>query len=665
MCGIAGIWAPKAPSIDLRTHVCAMTSALDHRGPDDGGFCVEPDAGVALGMRRLAIIDVSPEGHQPMVSQSGRYAMVFNGEVYNYANIRKELRRDWRGHSDSEVILEAIVQFGLAAAVKKFVGMFALAVWDRKERCLHLVRDRVGIKPLYYGWSHSSEGGALLFGSELSALRNYPGFEPEIDRQALALFVRHSYIPAPYSIFRGVKKLPPGTIVTFHRADDRDAEPQPYWSMKEVAERGARDKVGSREEFIADLEPLLREAVGLRMIADVPLGAFLSGGVDSSLVVALMQSQSQRPVQTFSIGFEDKHFNEAAHAAAVAKHLGTEHTEAYVSEADTLSIVPRLGAMFDEPFADSSQIPTFLVSQIARRSVTVSLSGDGGDELFGGYPRFGAASRLDELRQSLPGVARSSVALLTGWLSRRGDRWSSNLAPLLPHRINKRLRCDNLERFSHLIRAEEMEPMYRALISQCPAPSRFVQGAQEPINTLADPSQWAELEDPHQRLQFLDSVTYLPDDILTKVDRASMAVALEARVPILDHRVVEFAWRTPDPQLARREPKWALRSILAKYVPPALTDRPKMGFGVPLAGWLRGPLKDWADGLLEPAKLSSQGYLDSAAVNEVWQRHRSGRNHFEELLWNFLMFQAWLEAGVPAKKQARPLSETMLAELVA
>ncbi|MEO8286218.1 MAG: asparagine synthase (glutamine-hydrolyzing) [Chloroflexota bacterium] len=613
---------------DLYGLVLRMASTLAHRGPDDSGAWVDSEAGLALGFRRLSIIDLSPEGHQPMRSESGRYVIVYNGEAYNFADLRRELEaagHRFRGHSDTEVMLAAFEQWGLEQAVRRFIGMFSFALWDCRERKLTLVRDRLGIKPLYYGWA----GDTLLCGSELKALRAHPAFRPETDRGALTLYMRHNYVPHPYSIYKGIHQLPPGCMITFGPGPERPS-PRQYWSARQIAEDGARNPFpGSDEEAVEELDALLRNAVRLRMIADVPLGAFLSGGVDSSTVVALMQAQSERPVKTFTIGFNEESHNEAIYAKAVAAHLGTEHTELYVSPEQALTVVPLLPVMYDEPFADSSQVPTFLVSKLTREHVTVSLSGDGGDELFAGYPRYSVAESIWKKIGWVPPAARAGLA--------------RRLGPA------NGLAGGKVRQFSEALAVKNREELYRRLVSVTASPESLVLGGHEPPTALTDRRQWAKLRDFTQRMMFFDLVSYLPDDILTKVDRASMAVSLEARVPILDHRVVEFAWRLPMQMNVRDgQSKWLLRQVLYKYVPRQLIERPKMGFALPVAAWLRGPLRDWAASLLDERRLREQGFLDVPSVLSMWRTHLSGERNEQSRLWTILMFQAWLEQNIAA-----------------
>ena len=658
MCGLAGFFQPPIRSAnELGVTLSVMTDALVHRGPDDSGTWVDAELGVGLGHRRLSILDLSPQGHQPMVSGSGRYVIAFNGEVYNHRALRKELEGSlsvpaaaanheaavsWRGHSDTEVMLAAFERWGVEAALDRFNGMFAFAMWDRRERVLHLARDRLGEKPLYFGWM----GDTFLFGSELKALKAHPAWRGEIDRNALALFVRHNHIPAPYSIYRGIQKLLPAHLLSIPLGDGKRETPpsRSYWSAKVIAEAGDRHPFpGTEADAVEALDGMLRDAVALRMEADVPLGAFLSGGVDSSAVVALMQAQSSRSVQTFSIGFFEAGYNEAPHAHAVAKHLGTDHTELYVSAAEAMAAIPRLCEIYDEPFADSSQIPTFLVSRMTRQHVTVALSGDGGDELFGGYNRYFWGRDIWRSIGWMPMSARVAIARgLTAVAPRVWDKILTAVSPVLPSRLQASLPADKLQKLAAILACSSPEEMYTRLISQ--GEPGVVSGASEPPTALTDRAQWADLADFTQRMMFLDLVSYLPDCILAKVDRASMAVSLETRVPLLDHRVVEFAWTLPLAMKVRNgQGKWPLRQVLYKYVPRELIERPKMGFGVPIDVWLRGPLRDWAESLLCESRLREENYFDPGPIRKKWAEHVSGKRNWQYPLWGVLMFQAWLE----------------------
>lgn len=647
MCGFTGFALfRESDAIQMAADVRAMSAQLRHRGPDDSGEWTDGAAGVALGFRRLSIIDLSPAGHQPMSSASGRYVIAYNGEVYNFEAIRKELvvaglAPAFRGHSDTEVMLAAIESWGLEAAVRRFVGMFAFALWDRRDRTLSLVRDRLGVKPLYYGWSR----GTLMFGSELKALAAHPDFDDEIERGSIALLLRHNYIPAPHTIYRCFRKLLPGTILTVGRAGD-GSSPVAYWSASDVAEQGSRNPFrGTETEAIDQLEELLSDSVRLRMISDVPLGVFLSGGIDSTVVTALMQKQSSRAVKTFTIGFHESGYNEAEHAKAVALHLGTEHTELYVTPDEALAVIPRLPQLYDEPFSDSSQIPTYLVSALARQHVTVSLSGDGGDELFGGYSRYFWGRSIWRKIGWMPAAMR--VAVARSLAVPTPAFWEGAfraLSPVLPRSVMQVNPGDKLAKLAEVLAVRSPDEMYRGLVSHWKNPLEVVTGTDEPSTLLNRPEEWAKLDDFTARMMFFDLVTYLPDDILVKVDRASMGVSLEAREPLLDHRLVEFAWRLPMRMRMRGEQgKWALRQVLYRHVPPALIDRPKMGFGVPIDRWLRGPLRDWAEALLDERRLKQEGYFDPAPIRTKWQEHLSGRRNWQYLLWDVLMFQAWHE----------------------
>lgn len=617
-----------------------MTDSLRHRGPDAGDLWVDPGARMALGHRRLSIIDLTPAGAQPMVSSCGRFVLSYNGEVYNADALRPELAaagRRFLGHSDTEVIVEGIAQWGLAPTLERLIGMFAMAVWDRRERVLHLVRDRLGIKPMYWA---EHEGG-LRFGSELKALRADAQWQPALDRDALAAYLRLGYLPGPQSIYRGVYKLPPGTVLTLR--SEGAPEIQPFWSLDQVVRDGQAARCAAPEEEAADeLDALLGDAVRRRMVADVPLGAFLSGGIDSTTVVALMQKASARPVRSFSIGFREAGYDEAPHAAAVARHLGTDHTELYVSPEHAREIIPRLPDIYDEPFADSSQIPTYLVSEMTRRHVTVALSGDGGDELFAGYNRYFQGRRMMGALNRLPPAARGLAAAGIRTLS--PATWS-RLAEALPERHRPRLFGDKLHKLAGVLAdADGAGEFYRRLISLWTEPERVVRGATEPPGLLGDPRSAQLIPDVVERMQYLDTRLYLPDDILTKVDRASMAVSLEARVPFLDHRVVAFAWTLPPAMKAQGGVgKRLLRRVLYRYVPEALVERPKMGFGVPIDAWLRGPLRPWAEALLDERRLAADGIFDPAPIRERWREHLDGTRNWQYSLWAVLMFQAWKE----------------------
>jgi asparagine synthase (glutamine-hydrolysing) len=644
MCGFAGFLGFGALGVERVSAIARnMGEAIRHRGPDDAGVWRDVSGQIALVHQRLSILDLSPAGHQPMSSPSGRYVMAFNGEIYNHLILRRELENvappegGWRGHSDTETLLASIDAWGLEATLNRAVGMFALALWDRNERLLFLARDRVGEKPLYFGWQGHGQQRVFLFGSELSALKAHPQFAASIDRGALALLMRHNYIPAPYSIHEGIAKLEPGTLVQVSLAE-QEPQVQRYWDFLATARAGrAQPFTGTPEQSVDALEALLKDAIGQQMVADVPLGAFLSGGIDSSTVVALMQAQSSRPVKTYTIGFHEEGYNEAVHAKAVATHLGTDHAELYVTPEQAMAVIPRLASLFSEPFADSSQIPTFLVSELARRHVTVSLSGDAGDELFGGYERYritsvlwGKISRVPlSLRHlagnivtSLPISAWEKIGSMIG-MSRLGERVHKG-APLAVSR--------------------DVDDFYRQAVSQWADPGSVVRGRNEPPTVLTSALENLQGLTDVERMMALDSVSYLPDDILVKVDRAAMGVSLETRVPFLDHRVIEFAWRLPlDYKVCGGVTKWPLRQVLYRHVPEALIDRPKRGFAVPVDAWLRGPLREWAENLLSETRLKADGYFYDQPIRNAWKEHVSGKRNWSSRLWIVLMFQAWLE----------------------
>jgi len=644
MCGIAGYWDTKGSCEHPLESLNRMGAALAHRGPDDSGTFHDVNAGIGLAFRRLSILDLSAEGHQPMFSSSGRYVIIFNGEVYNFDEMRAQLGpHQWRGHSDTEVMLRAFERWGVEPAVQRFVGMFAFALWDRQDRRLHLVRDRLGIKPLYYGRA----GSAFVFASELKAIRQHPGFNKEIDRNSLALYMRHNYVPSPHCIYKGLHKLQPGCILTL---DSATVAPQirSYWSAKEIAQKGEESQLQvSDSEAVEQLHHLLLRAVRLRMISDVPLGAFLSGGVDSSTIVALMQTQSQRPVKTFTIGFHEEGYNEAIYAKRVAEHLGTDHTELYLTSQNTLDVIPLLPTMYDEPFSDSSQIPTYLVSKLARGSVAVSLSGDGGDELFGGYNRYASTKKFWNLVGPLPRPLRTLAAsVLRAAPPARIDTAFRILLPLLPKSLHYRMPGDKAHKLADFLLLDSPQDVYYHALSHSKNPSELVLDSSEPSTIrecIAELSANMRIEEV---MMLTDLLQYLPDDILTKVDRASMAVGLEARVPLLDHRVVEFAWKLP-PRLKvnRGDTKWILRQVLNQYVPRHLIERPKMGFGIPVDAWLRGPLRDWAETLLDERRLQSEGYLHPGPIRKIWKAHLSGHGAWQYHLWDVLMFQSWLETN--------------------
>lgn len=630
MCGVVGFLEPAGfSSAVAEAIVNKLSIRLEHRGPDDTGAWIDADAGIALGHRRLSILDLSPAGKQPMVSASGRYVTAFNGEIYNHLEIRSELERinsspKWRGHSDTETLSAAFDRWGIETALTKCVGMFSIALWDREERILTLARDRLGEKPLYFGW----QGGSFLFGSELKALRAHPEFSAEIDPDVLALYFKRGYIPAPHSIYTSIFKVFPGTFVQLSTQDAPGTTPRShtFWSLEETATHGLDHPLDcSIDELNEELDNRMRRAVSLQSIADVPLGAFLSGGIDSSTIVAMMQDQSSQPVKTFTIGFHEGNFNEAAHARLVAHHLGTDHTEFIVTHREAMEVIPQLPTMFDEPFGDSSAIPTFLVSKLSRQQVTVALSGDGGDELFGGYSRYRRTNDAWRKLHRIPSVIRGPLANGLRTLSRKLPRsraaWKA-------------------DRMAHYLSARKAAEFYDVQISQLHNELDLVVGCSSVSLSRDSVLSRSRL---YEAMMYQDSLTYLPDDILTKVDRTSMSVGLECRVPMLDHRVVEFAWQVPlDVKIRDGEGKWLLKEVLQKYLPASLVERPKMGFAIPVGDWTRGPLRDWAESLVSDSIVKRQGILNPELVKEHWTQHQKEASGGDESIWQLLMFQEWL-----------------------
>lgn len=647
MCGIAGyLGNTSLVSEDASGVLDCMAGAIVSRGPDGAGNWSDSQSGIGLTHRRLAIVDLSPAGHQPMYSPSDRYVIAFNGEIYNHLELRDELVKSdttiqWKGHSDTETLVAGFDQWGIVPTIERCAGMFAIAVWDKQLQTLSLIRDRLGEKPLYYGWVGQGAERVFLFGSELKALKAHPDFRAEINRDALALMLRHNYIPAPYSIYQGIQKLLPGYALTVSLANPTPVLQQ-YWSLEKVATAARKsDSVESPEQAVEALDELLKSVVRKQMMADVPLGAFLSGGVDSSAIVALMQTQSDRPIKTFTIGFNEEGYNEAEHAKAVAAHLGTEHTELYVSPEQAMSVIPMLPKLYDEPFSDSSQIPTFLVSQLARQHVTVSLSGDAGDELFCGYNRYLAASGVWNKLEKIPMPVRKLLARVIQSVS--PATWNTCLGALPLKRFGKNL-GDKLHKASKVLASDSIGSLYKGLVSHWDDPSSVVIGSKEPPTLLTGNAPALTGLNPIERMMALDMLTYLPDDILAKVDRAAMGVSLETRVPFLDHRVVEYAWRMPlSLKLREGQSKWLLKQVLYRYVPKAYIERPKMGFGIPLDVWLRGPLRDWAENLINEERLRKEGYFHPEPIRKKWAEHLSGERNWAYHLWDILSFQAWLE----------------------
>jgi asparagine synthase (glutamine-hydrolysing) len=652
MCGIVGfLGGARLSSETAGALIHRMVHTIHHRGPDYTDCWLGLEKRVAFGHKRLAIVELSPAGNQPMRSASGRYIIVYNGEIYNHAEIRSQIEAsghsvEWRGHSDTETLLAAIELWGLKAALQRSTGMFALALWDERDQRLSIARDRVGEKPLYYGWQGDGTHKTFLFGSELKALAQHPSFKAEISREALSLYMRHGYVPTPYTIYRGVNKLVPGTILSIC---DMEREPsiETYWSGRAAAEKGVAAPIALGPDGAVDeLEAVLVKAVGQQMLADVPLGAFLSGGVDSSTVVALMQKQSSRPVKTFSIGFHEEGYDEARYARSVAEHLGTDHTELYVTAGEAMRVIPELPFMYDEPFADSSQIPTFLVSQLARQHVTVALSGDAGDELFAGYERYRMTSKFWHRLSAVPRPLRRMAA--RGLISVTPKSWNAiaaALGPVLPSSARVTLPGDKIHKGAGVLASNNVSELYHGLASSWRDPASVVIGGSEPPTVLTRDMPELESLSSIERMMAVDLLTYLPDDILVKVDRAAMRVSLETRVPLLDHRVVEFAWRLPmEYKIRGGETKWALRQVLYRHVPKQLIERPKMGFGIPLGEWLRGPLREWTEDLLSERRLVQEGFFHPRPIRRMWEAHLGGQVNEQYRLWVVLMFQSWLAA---------------------
>lgn len=657
MCGLAGfIDLKRTLGSDERQRIArAMGVAIEHRGPDDWGVHDEPEAGLVLSFRRLSIVDLSAAGHQPMLSSSGRSAIAYNGEIYNATEIARDLRaagHSFRGHSDTEVILEAFERWGIESTLPRLVGMFAIAYYDRTLRRLTLIRDRLGKKPLYYGIC----GNTFFFGSQPRSFFQHPDWVPEIDRKSVAAFMRFGYVPAPRSIYAGLNSLKPAERIDI--VEGRIAARGLYWNIREIAASAQRQpRLFSDGEAKAEFEAILNDAVRQRMVADVPLGAFLSGGIDSSTIAALMQKASPCPVKTFSIGFEEAEYDESKHAAAVAQHLGTEHHELVVRPSDVLAAIPQIPDYYDEPFADASQVPTFLLCKLTRQYVTVALSGDGGDELLAGYARYRIANEVLASANAIPRALKPAVKIMLQHMPH--GIWRA-LEPLVPKRLGNSPLAGRAKKFARLLDVGAEERVFQDIVGQWPEPERLVHGAVYDDDPIWTGALLSELPDRTRRFQMLDTLTYLPDDILVKVDRASMGVALEARVPLLDHRVVEYTLGLPAEMLVRgEETKWLLRQVLYSHVPRHLVDRPKAGFMMPIDHWLRGPLREWAEDLLDLKCMEADGILDPTLIRETWHQHLSGRINWQYRLWCVLMFQAWKKrwmGGAAASK----LSDTML-----
>jgi len=655
MCGITGIFGNlRKEEFDSSIH--EMSATLNHRGPDDAGTWINEENGVAFGHQRLSIIDLSSAGHQPMVSPCGRFTTVFNGEIYNHLQLRDKLntsanKQSWKGHSDTETLVTAFSQWGIEKTLQQLVGMFAIAVWDFKEKRLFLIRDRFGEKPLYYGWSN----GVFLFGSELKALQKYKRFSNQIDRGALSLYMKYMYVPTPYSIFRDIYKLEPGCILQIDKGTkpptlplfapfrDQGINIAQWYSISNMAQAGQKNLITDQNDAVDLIEKTLLESVRSQLISDVPLGAFLSGGIDSSVITALMQKVCKDPVKTFTIGFEESSFNEAIYAKEVSRHLGTEHHELYVTSSDAFKVIPHLPTLYDEPFADSSQIPTYLVSKLARESVTVSLSGDAGDELFGGYNRYLWGSRVWNKVRWMPLIVRQTLGVAINKIS--VNTWDS-IGNSLPNSSRVSLMGDKAHRMAHRLKnVKSLDDVYHSLVTEGYKEDGLVVNDKAALITKLDNNDIVSgIVDFEHRMMLLDSLTYLPDDILTKVDRAAMGVSLETRIPFLDYRVAELAWRLPlDTKINNGETKWPIRQVLYKYVPKVLIERTKAGFAIPVGQWIRGPLREWAADLLNEERIRREGYFNPELVQQLWQQHLSGKYDWTPRLWAILMFQAWLD----------------------
>lgn len=647
MCGIAGFIANSQNTLELKSIAKKMVDMIGHRGPDDTGIWVDETSQVAFGHKRLSILDLSMAGHQPMHSKCCRYSLIFNGEIYNHNDIRNKLQEvneqslEWNGQSDTETLLAAFASWGIEKTLNECIGMFAIALWDKNEGTLTLARDRLGEKPLYYGW----QGNTFMFASELKAFKVHPDFTCEIDRNSLTLLLRYNYVPAPYSIYKGISKLPSGSFVQLSINNKELTSVTPYWSLSEIAINGQSNPLNCNDdEAVSLLENCLGSAVEEQLISDVPLGAFLSGGIDSSLIVSMMKARTSQPVKTFTIGFDDSDYNEAIYAKAVAKHLGTEHSELYISPQDALDVIPQLPSTYDEPFADSSQIPTFLVAKMASSSVKVALSGDGGDELFGGYNRYIWSRSIRNKTSWLPKSVLQGVGFSLGKISAPAwDKINNSFTGLLPSQYRVTQMGDKVHKVARQLTVNSDFDLYRGLVSQWQNPADVVIDGHELDLQITSESSEKMFEDIEHQMMFMDTSTYLPDDILCKVDRAAMASSLETRVPLLNHNVVELAWHLPlHMKIRDGQGKWILRKLLYKYVPQKLIDRPKQGFALPIDAWLRGPLREWAEDLLEESRLINEGFFHPEPIRIAWEEHLKGNNMHNQL-WGILMFQAWLE----------------------
>ena len=650
MCGITGFYSKI--SSNFNNIILKMNSAITHRGPDSNNIWQDKNSGIFFGHQRLSILDLSTAGNQPMVSNSGRHIITYNGEIYNHLEIRKELNKinlniKWKSNTDTETLLVALEFWGFEKTLKKIIGMFAFGLWDKRNRSLILVRDRIGEKPLYFGWQGKGDNKVFLFGSELKALKAHPEFSREINRDAIALQLRHNYIPDPYSIYKDIYKLLPGHYLKLTEDNLKKnflPTPKIYWSLTECAIYGNNNQLTQSDESIqSDLEKRLRLSVKQKMISDAPLGAFLSGGIDSSTIVALMQSQSNHPIKTFTIGFNEDDYNEAQHAKKIAKHLGTDHTELYFSSKTAMEVIPKLSTIYDEPFSDNSQIPTFLLSQLAKQDVKVALSGDGGDELFCGYNRYMSTNNWSKKFNSIPISLRKILTYAVKLISQKNWNKLFKLLPGLNQHINY---GHKIYKGAKALEANTLSDLYYILISHWQNPTEVVTNSKESQTFLSEFKPELLNFNNHQKMMILDLITFLPNSILVKIDRASMASSLEARVPFLDHELIEYSWKIPHSLKYRNgKGKWILRQILNNYVPKNLTERPKMGFGIPLGTWLRGPLRDWAENLLNEKRLMQEGYFNPKLIRDKWQEHLSNKHNWQYDLWNVLMFQAWIDSN--------------------
>ncbi len=650
MCGITGFYSKTSSTFN--NAILKMNSAISHRGPDSNNTWQDKNSGVVFGHQRLSILDLSMAGNQPMKSNSERFIITYNGEIYNHHEIRQDLKKigkniKWKSNTDTETLLEALEIWGVEKTLQKIVGMFAFGLWDKKNHTLYLIRDRMGEKPIYFGWQGEGDNKVFLFGSELKALKAHPEFNRKINRDAITLQFRHNYIPDPYSIYKDIYKLQPGHYLKLSEKDlTKGILPSPvmYWSLIKNVIYGNSNQISLDEENIKnDFEKLLKLSVKQKMISDVPLGAFLSGGIDSSTIVALMQSQSNYPIKTFTIGFKEDDFNEANYSKKIAKHLGTDHTELYFSSKEALEVIPKLPSIYDEPFSDNSQIPSFILSQLTKQHVKVALSGDGGDELFCGYNRYISINNWSKKFDLFPKSLRKILSYTARTISPYNWDKILKLLPVLNQNTNFE---QKINKGTRALEANNLPDLYNIIFSNWQNPTDVVINSREPGTLLSKFKTELPMLNNYEKMMVLDLITYLPSNILVKVDRASMASSLEARVPLLDHKLVEYAWKIPHTLKMRNgKGKWILRQILNNYVPKNLTERPKMGFGIPIGNWLRGPLRDWAENLLSEKRLTQDGYLNTKLIRYKWKAHLSKKNNWQYDLWNVLMFQAWIDSN--------------------